>query len=117
MTAHDAPTHRYATQTDVYALYASLLVPPFSQPALPPRPIHTTAHVTRRTSTTKYLRSRDQIAAELGKQLLAFREMPEVFREALGEEGYIVRVDWAGETAEEEREAVRKVARWIQEHA
>lgn len=109
-------SYSYATGVDVYKVYTDLLVPPYSQSAFPPHPKHTIAHIIRRTSQQKYKYSRDEIREKLGDSLLAFHEMPEVFREALGEEGWIVRVDWEGEGAEKEREAVRAVARMIQEH-
>ncbi|KAI9016653.1 ATP-grasp domain-containing protein [Hyaloraphidium curvatum] len=107
---------RYAAEVDVYANYTSLLVPPFTPPPLALAK-HTVAHVIRRTANIQYRRTKAELEELLGDALLAYKEMPYVFQEALGQEGWIVRVDWEGDGMEAERAAVEKVVRIIQEHA
>lgn len=104
----------YATGTDPFAIYAGHLRSEERGGMATPK--HTIAHITRRTYNHSYRLTKKQLVKHFGENLLDVLEMPEVFREALGEEGYIIRVEWTGQGREEERKAVLGVAAIVQEH-
>jgi biotin carboxylase len=91
----------YASEMDVYALWARVLTQDPSLSSFVCRPRFHVAHVGRRQGT-RYQRSADEVRARLGSRLLWHRPVPPIFSAIMGDEMFLTR----HETADEMRQDI-----------